>query len=79
MSYTELPQAAAAQFFRLFVADGGEGDLWAQRNLLVIDLRSFLPDADYVAPVQLKELVARKATSEFEGTRVFDAIMSFGP
>ena len=66
LRYTELPQPAAAELFRLFVADGGEGDLWAQRNLLSKDLRNFLPDADYDAPVQLKELVARKATSEFE-------------
>ena len=65
LKYADLPPPAAAEFFRLFVADGSEGDLWAQRNLLSNDLRSFLPDADYDAPVQLKELVARKATSEF--------------
>lgn len=65
LQYTELPQPAVAEFFRLFVVDGGEDDLWAQRNLLGNDLRSFLPNADYDAPVQLRELVARKATSEF--------------
>ncbi len=66
LKYAGLPQPAATKFFRLFVMEGSEGDLWAQRNLLSNDLRSFLPDADYDAPVQLKELVARKATSEFE-------------
>ncbi len=66
LRYADLPQPSAGEFFRLFVAEGSEGDLWAQRNLLSSDLRSFLPDADYDAPVQLKELVARKATSEFK-------------
>ncbi len=63
--FTGLDDARAAQFFQLFSAEGGDPDLWAQRHLLAQDVRSYLPDADYEAPVQLKELVTRKATTEF--------------
>lgn len=66
VDYTGLGGETAAQFFRLFVAEGGEDDLWAQRNLLHQNLRDYLPEADHDAPVQLKELVTRKATTEFE-------------
>jgi hypothetical protein len=66
LEYTTLDENRAAQFFRLFSAEGGERDLWAQRNLLNQDIRDYLPEADYDAPVQLKELVTRKATTEFE-------------
>jgi len=38
----------------------------AQRTGLVQDLRSYLPDNDQDAPIRLKDLVARKATSEFK-------------
>ncbi|WP_296493832.1 hypothetical protein [Phenylobacterium sp.] len=54
-----------AKFFALFSAEGGEDDLWAQRNLLTQDVRAYLPAADCDAPVQLKELITRKATTEF--------------
>nr|WP_199749767.1 NACHT domain-containing protein [Corallococcus sp. AB038B] len=64
--YSGLDETQARQFFGLFRAVGGEGDLWAQRNLLTQDLAAYLPDADCDSPVQLKELVARKATTEFE-------------
>lgn len=66
LKYTELEERDAARFFTLFRTEGGEDDLWAQRNLLTAELVSYLPDADYDAPVQLKELVTRKATTEFE-------------
>jgi hypothetical protein len=66
IGFTTLDDDRAGQFFRLFSAQGGEGDLWAQRNLLAYDFRDYLPAADHDAPVQLKELVTRKATSEFE-------------
>lgn len=41
------------------------GNYLAQRSLLQGDLNSYLPDADRDAPVKLKDLVTRKATSEF--------------
>ena len=67
LSYTELGAAQAQDFFQIFSADGCEPDLWAQRNLLVQDLSIYLAESDYDTPVQMKELVARKATSEFKG------------
>ncbi len=63
---TRLDESDAADFFQLFCADGGEPGLWAQRNLLAQDLNMYLAEADYDCPVQLKELVTRKATTEFE-------------
>ncbi|MBN6744312.1 NACHT domain-containing protein, partial [Acidithiobacillus sp. MC2.1] len=66
VEFTGLNETVASQFFSLFAAEGGEECLWAQRNLLTQDISAYLPDADYDAPVQLKELVTRKATTEFE-------------
>jgi len=53
-------------FFALFSVKGDEGDLWTQRNLLSHDISAYLPGSDADGPVQLKELVTRKATSEFK-------------
>lgn len=63
---TALDKAQIQEFFQLFRLQTDEDDLWAQRNLLTQDVCAFLPDADMDAPVQLKELVTRKATAEFE-------------
>lgn len=79
IKYSGLDEPVAEQFFALFSAEGGEADLWAQRNLLVQDLEDYLPDADYDAPVQLKELVTRKATTEFESNpsiRLHDVLIA---
>ena len=65
LGYTELSGSEVADFFQIFSADGGEPGLWMQRNLLAQDMSIYLAEADYDTPVQLKELVARKATSEF--------------
>lgn len=40
-----------------------------QRSRLDIDLRSYLPDNDKNAAIALRDLVARKATSEFQSDR----------
>ncbi len=66
ISYTGLSEENSLAFFRLFTVDGAEPDLWAQRNLLAQDVSTYLAESDYDAPVQLKELVTRKATSESE-------------
>jgi hypothetical protein len=66
VAYTKIDEAHATDFFQLFSANGGEPSLWAQRNLLYQDINTYLPEADYDSPVQLKELVTRKATTEFE-------------
>jgi hypothetical protein len=66
VKFTTLGDIEAAWFFSLFSLEGGEADLWAQRNLLSQDISGYLPDADCDAPVQLKELVTRNATTEFK-------------
>jgi hypothetical protein len=66
LAFTQLDEPNAADFFQLFGAGGGEPGLWAQRNLLAQDLNMYLAEADYDCPVQLKELVTRKATTEFQ-------------
>ena len=65
LSYSALSDTQNADFFSLFSFDGDEPSLWAQRNLLSQDIAKYLADSDYDAPVQLKELVTRKAGSEF--------------
>jgi hypothetical protein len=66
MRYAGLENGFAAEFFRLFAAAGEEEDLWEQKKMLHQDTSVYLPGADYDAPGQLKELVARKATTEFK-------------
>ena len=51
-------------FFSLFDLVGNEKGLWEQRELLVRDMRGYLPGQDADAPSRLKELVTRKALSE---------------
>ncbi|AMV48212.1 AVAST type 3 anti-phage nuclease/ATPase Avs3a [Paraburkholderia caribensis] len=65
VQYTGLSADEATDFFSIFSVEGEEPGLWAQRNLLVRDVGVYLSEVDYDAPVQLKELVARKASSEF--------------
>ena len=43
-----------------------QDDCWEQRNILFQDLSGYLPDSDIDGPIQLKELVTRKALSESE-------------
>ncbi len=65
IDYTSLDRPRAEQFFRQLSVEDGEEDLWAQRHLLTQNVNAYLPGSDYDAPVQLKELVTRKATTEF--------------
>lgn len=65
LSYSELSSAQNMDFFALFSFVGEEPSLWTQRNLLSRDVTKYLADADYDAPLLLKELVTRKAGSEF--------------
>lgn len=66
VDYTSLDLGKAQQFFSVFKAEGSEGNLWIQRNILALQLGSYLPGDDADAPIQLKELVTKKATTEFE-------------
>lgn len=62
---SNLDGELAREFFGLLRLEGNEAGMWDQRNLLAHELGGYLPDADYDAPVQLKELVTRKATTDF--------------
>ncbi|WP_296164725.1 NACHT domain-containing protein [uncultured Brevundimonas sp.] len=64
--FTGLKGKQVQAFFSLLDFDGSAPDVWNQRNMLSEDLRGYLPEADVDGPVQLKELVTRKATTEFE-------------
>lgn len=66
LRYSGLKDAQASRFFMLFRAVGSERGLWDQQNLLSQDLSAYLVDADYDSPIQLKDLITRKATTEFE-------------
>jgi hypothetical protein len=66
--FTGLSDDDLAAFCKLIHLDGGHEGLWDQRNLLQQDVRFYLPDGDVDAPLQLKELVTRKALSENEQT-----------
>lgn len=64
LKYAEGLGNETANFFKLFSTEPGEPDLWNQRNLLFKDVRTFLAEGGSDAPLQLKELVTKKATSE---------------
>lgn len=64
LGYVKKLGSESANFFKLFSVEGGEPDLWNQRNLLFKDVRTFLAEVDSEAPLRLKELVTKKATSE---------------
>jgi hypothetical protein len=53
-----------ADFCRLLQLEGNLDDYWEQRNILFTEVSGYLPGLDVDAPVQLKELVNRKALSE---------------
>lgn len=63
VSFTGLSGPDLAAFCRLLRLDGNQEDLWEQQNMLAQDVSCYLPDADVDAPVQLKELVTKKAGS----------------
>jgi len=62
--HTGLKSGELSRFCRLLHLEGQHEGYWNQRNILVQDINGYLPDADMDAPVQLKELVNRKALSE---------------
>ena len=52
-------------FCALFHLEGEQEGFLAQRTALATDMRAYLPDVDQEALLLLKDLVTRKATSEF--------------
>ena len=62
--YTSLNGERLSVFCKLLKLDGGHDSYWLQRTDLVRETNGYLPGNDVDAPVQLKELVTRKALSE---------------
>ena len=62
--HTNLTGDELSRFCRLLHLDGQHEGYWDQRNILIQEVSGYLPGADVDAPVQLKELVNRKALSE---------------
>lgn len=63
-TYTSLAGESLSTFCKLLRFEAAS-DLWEQRNLLTQYFSGYLADCDIDGPAQLKELVTRKATSEF--------------
>lgn len=61
--FTSLSGTALASFCKLLRLEGNQEGLWDQQNILAQDVSYYLADADVDAPVQLKELVTKKALS----------------
>ena len=64
--FTGLKGAALSSFCSLIRFEDCQEGYWDQRNILFQDISGYLPDFDVDAPMQLKELVTRKALSETE-------------
>ena len=62
--YTGLECAEHSSFCRLLRFEDGQDDYWNQRNILIQEVSGYLRGPDSDAPVQLKELVTRKALPE---------------
>lgn len=63
--YTGLAGSELASFCALLSLEAEHDGFLAQRKALESDLRGYLPDGDSEAFLELKELVTRKATSEY--------------
>ena len=62
--FTGLTCAELSSFCRLLHFEDRQDDYWNQRNILFQEVSGYLPGPNSDAPVQLKELVTRKASSE---------------
>ena len=62
--FTGLQGDSLSSFCSLIRFEDCQDDYWEQRNILFQEISEYLPDADVDAPVQLKELVTRKALSD---------------
>lgn len=62
--HTGLAGDDLCRFCKLLHLEGQQEGYWNQRNILTQDISGYLADLDADAPVQLKELVTRKALSE---------------
>lgn len=62
--FTKLSGSGLASFCNLLWIQGNQEGLWAQQNLLAQDVSHYLADVDVDGPLQLKELVVKKALPE---------------
>ncbi|MYD62050.1 MAG: tetratricopeptide repeat protein [Gemmatimonadetes bacterium] len=65
-AFTSLNGERLSAFCKLLKLEGGHANYWLQRADLAMEIKGYLPGNDVDAPVQLKELVTRKALSESE-------------
>ncbi len=65
-AFTSLNGNRLSAFCKLLKLEGRHADYWLQRADLARETTGYLPGNDVDAPVQLKELVTRKALSESE-------------
>ena len=63
--FTSLSGQDLMQFCKLLHLDGNQEDYVGQRNTLFQEVGKYLPGLDVDAPIQLKELVTRKALPEY--------------
>lgn len=61
-----LPEEDATRFARILTLTSRAQDFLAQRALLHDDVSGYLPEADRDASLQMKDMVERRATTEFE-------------
>jgi hypothetical protein len=61
--FAGLNGAELSAFCKLLRLEGGQDGLWDQQNVLAQNVTYYLADADVDAPIQLKELVTKKALS----------------
>jgi len=64
--FTSLEGNELASFSKLLHFQGRQDDYWEQRNILSQEVRGYLAGADADGPLQLLELVKRRALSEGE-------------
>jgi hypothetical protein len=67
--FTALGNEQLRAFLKLLEFDGNQEGYLGQRSSLALEVGGYLAGADIDAPIRLKELVTRKATSEHEKTR----------
>lgn len=61
--FTRLSGTALTNFCKLLRLEGDQEGLWDQQNILAQEVGYYLAGADVDAPIQLKELVTKKALS----------------
>jgi len=64
--FTGLTGSELSIFCQLLHFEDHQDGYWDQRNILFQEVNGYLPDGDSDSPIQLKELVRRRALSESE-------------